>query len=104
MFGATGMAFRMNIERSLCPSGPYCWNMDEFLVLLENLGIRMQVVASPGSLAAQTNPKSRPSFLSRKMPPGIVSKSFSIAATSSAVFGVWDPFRLAKAAFLMTAY
>ncbi len=44
LFGATGMAFRMNVERTLCPSGPYCWNMDEFLVLLENLGIRMQVV------------------------------------------------------------
>jgi hypothetical protein len=44
LFGATGMAFRMNIERALCPSGPYCWNMDEFLVLLENLGIRMQVI------------------------------------------------------------
>lgn len=44
LFGATGMALRLNVERSLCPSGPYCWNMDEFLVLLENLGIRMQAI------------------------------------------------------------
>lgn len=41
LFGATGMAFRMNVEKTLCPSGPYCWNMDGFIRLLEGLGIRM---------------------------------------------------------------
>lgn len=42
LFGRTGHAFFMNIHEAICPSGPYCWNIDPFIVLLENCGIRMK--------------------------------------------------------------
>jgi hypothetical protein len=39
LFGATGHAFMINIDASLCPSGPYCWNRNQFDRLASNLGI-----------------------------------------------------------------
>ncbi len=42
LYGRTGHAFFMNIHEAICPSGPYCWNIDPFIALLENCGIRMK--------------------------------------------------------------
>ena len=42
IYGATGHAFLMNIHMELCPSGPYCWNMDKFIQLLKNIGIEVE--------------------------------------------------------------
>ncbi len=42
LYGRTGLAFFMNIHEAICPSGPYCWNIDPFIALLENCGIRMK--------------------------------------------------------------
>ncbi|MEN8149232.1 MAG: hypothetical protein ABFS86_05380 [Planctomycetota bacterium] len=39
LYGATGHAFVVNIHVELCPSGPYCWNGDGWVRLLENLGV-----------------------------------------------------------------
>jgi hypothetical protein len=39
LYGATGHAFVVNIHEQLCPSGPYCWNGDGWVKLLENLGV-----------------------------------------------------------------
>ncbi|MCD4652542.1 hypothetical protein K8T06_01245 [bacterium] len=41
LFGGTGHAFLINIHDQICPSGPYCWNYDEFIRLLQNFGITM---------------------------------------------------------------
>ncbi len=42
LYGRSGHAFMMNIHEAICPSGPYCWNIDPFIALLENCGIRMK--------------------------------------------------------------
>ena len=42
LYGRSGHAFFMNIHEAICPSGPYCWNIDPFIALLENCGIRMK--------------------------------------------------------------
>ncbi|MCK5841161.1 MAG: hypothetical protein KAH31_03260 [Candidatus Sabulitectum sp.] len=42
LYGRTGHAFFMNIHEAICPSGPCCWNIDPFISLLENCGIRMK--------------------------------------------------------------
>lgn len=42
IYGATGHAFLINIHNELCPSGPYCWNMDKFIHMLENIGIGVE--------------------------------------------------------------
>lgn len=42
LFGRTGHAFLMNIAEGLCPSGPYVWDMEPFIALLENSGIVMK--------------------------------------------------------------
>jgi len=41
LYGRSGHAFFLNIHGAICPSGPYCWNIDPFILLLENCGIRM---------------------------------------------------------------
>ncbi|MHB1355089.1 MAG: hypothetical protein ACYCZF_03820 [Anaerolineae bacterium] len=41
LYGASGHAFLMNIHKSICPSGPYCWNMEPLHPLLANLGLIM---------------------------------------------------------------
>lgn len=41
LYGASGHAFLMNIHTTICPSGPYCWNMEPFGPLLANLGLVM---------------------------------------------------------------
>lgn len=42
LYGASGHAFVLNIHRSLCPSGPYCWNRQPVEALLTNLGLRVE--------------------------------------------------------------
>ncbi|MCK5132151.1 MAG: hypothetical protein KAR40_08390 [Candidatus Sabulitectum sp.] len=42
LYGRSGHAFFMNIHEAICPSGPYCWNIDPFIALLENCGIHMK--------------------------------------------------------------
>ena len=42
LYGRSGHAFFMNIHEAICPSGPYCWNIDPFILLLENCGIKMK--------------------------------------------------------------
>ena len=42
LYGRTGHAFMLNIHETICPSGPYCWDVDTFITLLENCGIRMK--------------------------------------------------------------
>jgi len=41
IYGRSGHAFLINIHEAICPSGPYCWNIDPFIALLENTGIRL---------------------------------------------------------------
>ncbi|MBN1150393.1 hypothetical protein JXA84_04125 [candidate division WOR-3 bacterium] len=41
LYGGSGHAFLMNIHEDLCPSGPYCWNLEPFYKNLFNLGIDM---------------------------------------------------------------
>jgi hypothetical protein len=41
LYGLSGHAFLMNIEPTLCPSGPYCWNGEGFARQLRCLGIAM---------------------------------------------------------------
>lgn len=41
LYGCSGHAFLMNIEPTLCPSGPYCWNMEGFARALRSVGICM---------------------------------------------------------------
>ena len=41
LFGASGHGFAINIHTELCPSGPYCWNNQPVMDLLQNLGVRM---------------------------------------------------------------
>jgi len=42
LYAATGYGFLMSIDRTLCPSGPYCWKMDSFCKAIEQLGITMK--------------------------------------------------------------
>ncbi len=42
LFGRTGHAFLINIHANVCPSGPYVWDIEPFIALLENSGIRME--------------------------------------------------------------
>ena len=42
LYAATGYGFLMSIDRTLCPSGPYCWQMDSFYKSIEQLGITMK--------------------------------------------------------------
>jgi len=39
LYGVSGHAFLMNIDPTVCPSGPYCWNMEGFARQLRGLGI-----------------------------------------------------------------
>lgn len=41
LYGGSGHAFLINIHEYLCPSGPYCWNPEDFHRLARNLGIKM---------------------------------------------------------------
>ena len=43
-FVVSGHAFVINIHEELCPSGPYCWNIETFSNLLGNLGLRMETL------------------------------------------------------------
>ena len=43
-FVVSGHAFVINIHEELCPSGPYCWNIETFSKLLSNLGLRMETL------------------------------------------------------------
>ena len=56
LFGRTGHAFLMNIGEDLCPSGPYVWNMEPFIALLENSGI---VMKEHGFFDAKSSPEDR---------------------------------------------
>lgn len=40
-FGASGHAFVINVHQELCPSGPYSWDMNPVMRLLENVGVRV---------------------------------------------------------------
>ena len=42
----SGHAFLLNIHRTLCPSGPYCWNHDPFFERLRFLGLEVTVLGS----------------------------------------------------------
>ncbi len=42
LYGASGHAFLMNVHRELCPSGPYCWNLERFIALAGNLGVGIE--------------------------------------------------------------
>ena len=42
LYGRSGHAFMLNIHEAICPSGPYCWNIDSFIALLGNCGIEMK--------------------------------------------------------------
>ncbi len=42
LFGGSGHAFLINIHEQLCPSGPYCWNYENFFKLVRNLGISVK--------------------------------------------------------------
>ncbi len=42
LYGRSGHAFMMNVHEAICPSGPYCWNIDSFIALLGNCGIVMK--------------------------------------------------------------
>ena len=43
LYGRSGHAFMINIHEAICPSGPYCWNIDSFIKLLGNCGIKMKM-------------------------------------------------------------
>lgn len=55
LYGRSGHAFLMNIHDELCPSGPYVWDLDPFISLLENSGIVMNGHGffHPGSTAEE---------------------------------------------------
>jgi hypothetical protein len=42
LYGRSGHAFLVNIHDAVCPSGPYCWNINPFIALLDNCGILMK--------------------------------------------------------------
>ena len=56
IYGMSGHAFLMNIHQAICPSGPYCWKYQPFMVLLENMGIEMTDL---GFFSAESTPEER---------------------------------------------
>ena len=54
-FVVSGHAFLINIHEELCPSGPYVWNIEPFMRLVGNLGLRMECLgtAMPASAPAE---------------------------------------------------
>ncbi|MBT7067997.1 MAG: hypothetical protein HN919_16990 [Verrucomicrobia bacterium] len=41
VYGLSGHAFLINIHKTLCPSGPYCWKRENSKPLIRNMGIEM---------------------------------------------------------------
>lgn len=56
LFGGSGHAFLINIHEQLCPSGPYCWNYENFFKLVKNLGISIKDL---GFFSAESTPNER---------------------------------------------
>ena len=56
LFGGSGHAFLINIHEQLCPSGPYCWDYENFFKLMKNLGISMKDL---GFFSAESTPDER---------------------------------------------
>lgn len=50
VYGGTGHAFLININKILCPSGPLVWRRERFDALVRNLGID---AAAPSPCARQ---------------------------------------------------
>lgn len=46
IYGATGLAFLLNIDSGLCPSGPTAWKMERSYGMLENCGFGIKRVYS----------------------------------------------------------
>ena len=40
-YGGSGHAFMINIHEVVCPSSPYVWKYDDFIKLLQNLGLKI---------------------------------------------------------------
>lgn len=55
LYGAGGHAFVLNIHRELCPSGPYCWDVQRIEPLIANVGLRRESLGffHGGSSAAE---------------------------------------------------
>jgi len=56
LYGRSGHAFLVNIHDAVCPSGPYCWNINPFIALLDNCGIRMK---KHGFFSCESTPAER---------------------------------------------
>lgn len=56
LYGISGHAFLINIHDVICPSSPYCWNMEHALPLIENTGLKMTHL---GFFSAESNSASR---------------------------------------------
>ena len=41
VYALSGHAFLINIHIRLCPSGPYCWKLEDAMPLIQNMGLRM---------------------------------------------------------------
>lgn len=82
LFGLTGNAFMINIHKELCPSGPYCWNLEPFYKLLKNIGL---LIKDEGFFSAENSIKDRMGIekllkdeLDNRKPCGLMNLEFQL--------------------------
>ncbi len=70
LYGRSGHAFFLNIHGAICPSGPYCWNIDPFILLLENCGIRMNKLGFYSADSSQEDKNALENIIRKELEKG----------------------------------